>query len=338
MMQRACGVIILNWNGLSLLQRYLPQVVENTPLEMAEIVVADNGSSDGSLDWVRENYPNVRVMAFGENLGFAVGYNRALREGGYRISVLLNSDAAPMDSDWLRPLIDVFHDKDVAAAQPKLLSDRNPRFFEYAGATGGQIDKNGYPYCRGRVFGTVEEDKGQYDAVAPVDVDWASGACLAVDTAAYFEAGGLDESFFAHMEEIDLCWRLKLLGRRVVCVTDSRVRHLGGASLDSASPRKTYLNFRNNLLMLYKNLPKGSWKTRFLIKRRLIDTLAWGQFMVTGRWTHASAILKAHNDFRRMKKQYRQFPERNLIRESARKNILVEYYLKGHRTFLTMDK
>ena len=252
--------------------------------------------------------------------------------------MLLNSDAAPDSDRWIEPLKEAFSDKDIAAAQPKILSEKQPSCFEYAGAAGGFLDKNGYPYCRGRIMGTVEEEMGQYDSDVPVDVDWASGACLAVDTAAYFEAGGLDETFFAHMEEIDLCWRLRLLGRRVVCVTGSTVYHLGGASLDAASPRKTYLNFRNNLLMLYKNLPEGGWKERYLFKRRLLDTLAWGQYVVTGKWSHASAIVKAHCDYRSMKKNYNHFPERNLILESSSHDILSEYYLKGHHTYLTMGK
>ena len=337
-MNTDCGVIILNWNGVELLQRFLPRVVAHTPREVADVVIADNGSTDNSLEWVRTHYPEVRIMSFEKNLGFAAGYNKALREGGYKISVLLNSDAAPDSDGWLEPLKEAFSDRDIAAAQPKILSEKQPSSFEYAGAAGGFIDKNGYPYCRGRIMGTLEEDKRQYDSDIPFDVDWASGACLAVDTEAYFEAGGLDEAFFAHMEEIDLCWRMRLLGRRVVCVTGSTVYHLGGASLDSASPRKTYLNFRNNLLMLYKNLPEGGWKTRYLFKRRLLDTLAWGQYIVTGKWSHASAIVKAHRDYRSMKKEYTRFPERNLVRESDAPDILVEYYLKGHRTYLTMGK
>lgn len=337
-MNADCGVIILNWNGVELLRRFLPRVVANTPPESAEIVVADNGSTDESVEWVKENYPSVRIMSFEKNLGFAAGYNRALKEGGYRISVLLNSDAAPDRDGWIDSLKRVFDDCRVAAAQPKILSERVKGEFEYAGAAGGFLDRNGYPYCRGRVMSVVEKDCGQYDSIVPVDVDWASGACLAVDTAAYLKVGGLDEAFFAHMEEIDLCWRLRLAGYRVVCVTDSEVYHLGGASLDASSPKKTYLNFRNNLLMLYKNLPEGSWKFWFLLKRRLLDTLAWGQYMVSGKWRHASAIVKAHNDYRRMKRNYSSFPERNLLKSNRAPNILIEYFLRGHRTCVRMGK
>ena len=337
-MNADCGVIILNWNGVELLRRFLPRVVANTPPESADIVVADNGSTDDSVCWVRENYPSVRIMSFEKNLGFAAGYNRALKEGGYRISVLLNSDAAPDRNGWIESLKRVFDDGRVAAAQPKILSERVRGEFEYAGAAGGYLDRNGYPYCRGRVMSVVEKDCGQYDSIVPVDVDWASGACLAVDTAAYLKVGGLDEAFFAHMEEIDLCWRLRLAGYRVVCVTDSEVYHLGGASRDASSPKKTYLNFRNNLLMLYKNLPEGSWKFWFLLKRRLLDTLAWGQYMVSGKWRHASAIVKAHNDYRRMKKNYSGFPERNLLKSNRAPNILIEYFLRGRRTCVRMGK
>lgn len=337
-MKRDCGVIILNWNGVELLRRFLPRVVAHTSPESAEIVVADNGSTDDSVEWVKENYPSVRIMEFESNLGFAGGYNRALKEGGYRISVLLNSDAAPDRDGWIEPLKRVFDDGRVAAAQPKIMSERAKGEFEYAGAAGGFLDRNGYPYCRGRIMSTVETDNGQYDSAQPVDVDWASGACLAVDTAAYIEAGGLDEEFFAHMEEIDLCWRLRLRGKRVVCVTDSEVYHLGGASLDASSPRKTYLNFRNNLLMFYKNLPEGGWKSRFLFKRRLLDTLAWGQYILSGKWKHASAIVKAHNDYRRMKGNYRDFPVNNLMKDSGAPNILTEYFLRGRKTYIKPGK
>ena len=338
MVNTDCGVIILNWNGVDLLRRFLPRVVGHTSNEEAEVVVADNGSTDESLAWVRENYPTVRIMAFEKNLGFAAGYNRALKEGGYRISILLNSDAAPMDDGWVEPLKKALSDDRIVAAQPKIRSERNYGMFEYAGAAGGCMDRNGYPYCRGRGMGCVEEDKGQYDSKDPVDVAWASGACLAVNTDAYLKTGGLDESFFAHMEEIDLCWRLRLTGRRVVCVTDSVVFHLGGASLDASSPKKTYLNFRNNLLMLHKNLPSGGWKTRFLLKRRMLDTLAWGQYIFMGKWEHASAVMKAHCDYRRMKNAYKDFPVENLLRKPGVPNILTEYYLHGHRTYLMMGK
>lgn len=337
-MKRDCGVIILNWNGVELLRRFLPRVVAHTSPESAEVVVADNGSTDDSVEWVKENYPSVRILEFESNLGFAGGYNRALKEGGYRISVLLNSDAAPDSDGWIEPLKRVFDDGRVAAAQPKIMSERVKGKFEYAGAAGGFLDRNGYPYCRGRIMSTVETDNGQYDCAQPIDVDWASGACLAVDTAAYIEAGGLDEAFFAHMEEIDLCWRLRLMGKRVVCVTDSEVYHLGGASLDASSPKKTYLNFRNNLLMLYKNLPEGGWKSRFLFKRRLLDTLAWGQYILSGKWKHASAIVKAHNDYRRMKGNYRDFPVNNLMKDSGAPNILTEYFLRGHKTYIKPGK
>lgn len=336
-MNSDCGIIILNWNGIDLLRRFLPRVAEYTPKESAEIVVADNGSTDESISWIKKNFPNVRIMAFERNLGFAAGYNRALKECGYRISVLLNSDAAPSCEGWLDPLKAVFADPSIAAAQPKIMSERDPHRFEYAGAAGGFLDRNGYPYCRGRIMGTVEEDRGQYDAKDPVEVDWASGACLVVDTEAFLSVGGFDESFFAHMEEIDLCWRLRLSGRKVVCVTNSEVSHLGGASLDAFSPQKTYLNFRNNLLMLYKNLPAGKYKEIFLIKRRLLDTLAWGHNVVTGKWHHASAIVKAHNDFRQMKENYQSFPDKNLLDRKA-PDILKEYFFKGHRRYLTLGK
>lgn len=323
------AVVILNWNGLELLKQYVPKVLANSP--EATVVVADNASSDGSVQWLEEHHPDVKIIAFKENYGYAGGYNRAVELlDGYSRLVLLNSDAFPA-ARWLQPLEKALDQNDVAAAQPKILSARNPHMFEYAGAAGGFLDINGYPYCRGRIFDTVEADAGQYDEGG--DIFWASGAALAIKRAAYLEAGGLDELFFAHMEEIDLCWRLKLAGKRIVYVPGSKVYHLGGASLDASSPHKTYLNFRNNLLMLYKNLPKCVATTGLLLRRRLLDTLAWARYAATGKFGHAAAIVKAHRDFAKMRANYTQSASINMLRQSPRVNILTQYYLKRHRTF-----
>lgn len=329
-MKKPVTVIILNWNGEKLLGEFLPSVDRFTPRRIADVIVADNGSTDGSLDLLRRDFPDVAVLPFDKNLGFAAGYNRALRETGYRYTVLLNSDVAVKD-DWLTPLFDYMEaHTDVAACQPKIRSYRNPAMFEYAGAAGGFLDRNGYPYCRGRIFASVEPDNGQYDDT--VDVDWASGACLMVRTADYEAVGGLDASFFAHMEEIDLCWRLRRSGRRVVAVGDAAVFHLGGGSLPAENPRKTYLNFRNNLLMLRKNLPAGRRRSA-LIRRRLLDTVAWAKMMATLDFANASAVLKAHRDYRRMAKELHESEFESEADINGRPNILTAFYFKKIRQF-----
>lgn len=251
------AVIILNWNGAELLRQFLPSVVAGTSPRLADIIVADNGSDDDSVEWVRQHYPEVVLLPFPENYGFAQGYNLSIEQAkAYEYVVLLNSDVETPDG-WLEPLV-AYADRhpEVAVCQPKLLSYRDKNRFEYAGAAGGFLDRYGYPFCRGRIFGTIEADNGQYDT--PCDIFWASGAALFIRTRVYTEVGGLDPYFFAHMEEIDLCWRVHLAGYRIVCLPESRVYHLGGATLAASDPRKTYLNFRNNLLMLHKNLPPDS--------------------------------------------------------------------------------
>lgn len=324
------AVIILNWNGERFLREFLPSVVKHTPAGIADVIVADNGSTDGSIDLLRSDFPDVRRIEFPENHGFAEGYNRAIKAvaGEYRYTVLLNSDVR-VDDDWLTPLHDFLRSyPEAGAVQPKILSLNEPEKFEYAGAAGGFLDRNGYPYCRGRIFDTVEEDCGQYDT--PMQVDWASGAALMVDNDLYIKVGGLDKAFFAHMEEIDLCWRIRLAGREIWAVPSAHVYHLGGGSLPASNPRKTYLNFRNNLLMLYKNLPR-SVRTRRLIRRRLLDTMAWAKFIASADFKNASAVVKAHRDFSRMKGAYNTDPAHDLL--SGRPNILTEYFAKGKRKY-----
>ncbi|MDE6298133.1 MAG: glycosyltransferase family 2 protein, partial [Muribaculaceae bacterium] len=235
------GVIILNWNGLQLLKEFLPTAAKYTRGDDVQLVVADNGSTDGSADWVRSNFPEVRVMEFTENLGFAGGYNKAILESDYDYVVLLNSDVEVTEG-WWQPLLKYMESNPEAGAlQPKIRSYRNRDYFEYAGAAGGFLDRLGYPYCRGRVLGKIEKDEGQYDG-KPAEVTWASGAALMVRVKAYREVGGLDERFFAHMEEIDLCCRMIAAGYKVMALSDSVVFHVGGASLEQGNPKKTYLN------------------------------------------------------------------------------------------------
>ena len=324
------AVIILNWNGEKLLKEFLPSVVKNTEENLTDIIVADNGSTDGSVELLSREFPTVKLLRFDTNLGFAGGYNRALEETGYKYTVLLNSDIST-PAGWLQPLFDFMEaHPEAGACQPKIRSYKAPEMFEYAGASGGFIDRNGYPYCRGRLFSTVEKDEGQYDT--PIEVFWATGAAFMVRTRLYLEAGGLDVDFFAHMEEIDLCWRLQLMGKTLWCIPESIVYHLGGGSLPAENPRKTYLNFRNNLLLLHKNLPAKDLRSA-LLRRRLLDTLAWAKFVVTLDFANASAILKAHGDFRKMRTRYTSHPEVNLLIQPRRPNILTEYYLRGKRRF-----
>ena len=326
-MKKKLAVIILNWNGRKLLERFIPDAAANTIGEEADLFVADNGSTDDSLEWLRANHPGVKVIPFPENYGFAEGYNRALEATRYPYTVLLNSDVR-VPAGWWQPLLHFMEENpDVAACQPKIRSERQPEMFEYAGAAGGYLDRFGYPYCRGRLFDRVERDEGQYDG-PPADVAWASGAALMVRTQDYLDAGGLDADFFAHMEEIDLCCRLLARGRRVCALTDSAVYHVGGASLDQSSPPKTYLNFRNNLLLLHKNLPRRRGRA-LLLKRRLLDTLAFGMFLLKGNFSHARAVLKAHGDFRRMRRKYTDLPERDVLSTlpGAGRCIVLDRYL-----------
>lgn len=331
------AVVILNWNGAALLRRFLPSVIANTSPEEATVIVADNGSTDDSLQVLTGEFPGVEVIRFDRNHGFAQGYNLALEEcrrQGYDFALLLNSDVE-VPAGWLAPMLEYMHRyPDVAACQPKILWHTHPDTFEYAGACGGFIDRNGYPYCRGRIMGTLEKDGGQYDE--PMEIFWASGAAMLVRIADYFAAGGLDPRFFAHMEEIDLCWRMQLLGHKIAVVPQSRVYHLGGGSLDAGNPRKTYLNFRNNLLMLHKNLPDSSRRTT-LLRRRLLDTIAWAKYAITLHWRHAAAIWRAHRDFARMRRLYTGHPADDLLHTSPRRpDILTSYYLRRHRTFSSL--
>ncbi|MDE6109917.1 MAG: glycosyltransferase family 2 protein [Muribaculaceae bacterium] len=322
------AVIILNWNGASLLRRFLPSVMAGTDSSVADVIVADNGSTDDSLDVLRDEFPGVKVLAYPENYGFAEGYNKALADTRYPYTVLLNSDVA-VRPGWVNTLHEYMEEHPgTGACQPKILSAVNPKYFEYAGASGGFLDRHGYPYCRGRIFDTCEEDHGQYDTT--MEIHWATGAALMVRTQLYLDLGGLDPAFFAHMEEIDLCWRMRLAGHKIAVVPAAVVEHLGGASLAAGNPRKTYLNFRNNLLMLHKNLPDGS-RRGTLVRRRLLDTLAWCKFVASLDFKNAAAILKAHKDFRKMRARYDEHPSADLI--AGERNILLDYYLRRRHSF-----
>ncbi|MBP5680363.1 MAG: glycosyltransferase family 2 protein [Bacteroidales bacterium] len=333
------AVIILNWNGMShgLIRRYLPSVVENTNPNLADVIVADNGSTDNSLEVIAQEFPSVRTIALSQNFGFAEGYNQAIAQVEHPYVVLLNDDVA-CAPHWLDPLVEYMEQhSEVLAAQPKLKSDRDRTLFEYAGAAGGFLDRMGYPYCRGRLFQDVEKDLGQYDS--PCAIDWATGACLMVRRQAYLDAGGLDGEFFAHMEEIDLCWRLRRMGGKVMCLPFSEVYHLGGASLSADNPRKTLLNFRNSLLMLYKNLPEDQ-RDGILFRRKLLDGLAALNFILHGQFVHAKAIWRAHRQASQMIRDiYSKAPASSTLFGLAplgQVNILYRYYIKRQKTFSSL--
>jgi hypothetical protein len=286
------AVVILNHNGSSYLKKFLPGVLSNSV--GAAVVVADNHSTDDSVEWVRGNFPAVQLIQLTRNEGFSRGYNLALRQVEADYYVLLNSDVE-VTPGWLGPLVRLMNAQpDVAACQPKIRSFADKTKFEYAGAAGGYLDRWGYPFCRGRLFDTLEEDCSQYDDDR--DIDWATGACMVVRAPAYWQAGGLDDHFFAHMEEIDLCWRLRNMGYRVRYCGESTVYHVGGGTLNKVHPRKTFLNFRNGIVLLYKNLPAGQvWFTLFI--RMVLDGLAAFKMLFSDGPAHFWAVIRAHFDF-----------------------------------------
>lgn len=300
---------MLNYNGQKHLETFLPSVVQYTPSYLADIVLADNASTDHSVAWVNENYPMVETMQFEKNYGFADGYNIAIGRVKTPYVVLLNTDVE-VTKGWLLPMLEYFesHSK-VVAVQPKILQYKRKTHFEYAGACGGYMDIFGYPFCRGRIFDYVEEDNGQYDK--PCKVFWATGACLMVRRVDFIDYGGFDENFFAHQEEIDLCWRIRARGREVAAVPKSVVYHLGGGTLSMQDARKTYLNFRNNHFLLYKNLSFGRWMV-LAFMRFFLDYLAAFMFVVKGKGADAKAIVKARIDFLRMKSKIRPLRKKNM--------------------------
>ncbi len=334
---RKIAIVILNWNGKAMLERYLPSVCRFSQLEGAVVVVADNGSTDDSVSYVKEHFPSVQLVLLDENYGFAEGYNRSLSQLDAEYFLLLNSDVE-VTEDWLSPML-AYMDAhpDVAACQPKIRSFVDKGKFEHAGACGGFLDKYAFPFCRGRLFGAVESDAGQYDTVA--DIFWATGAALLIRSDDYASVGGLDGSFFAHMEEIDLCWRLRSRGRRIVCVPESVVYHLGGGTLNVENPRKTFLNFRNNLLMIYKNVP-NDYLNRVLLARFFFDYLAAFQYLLKGDWKNAKAIFKARCEFRKIRGEYTEKRKSNLAAQSVKdipevldRSLVFSYYLFGKKKF-----
>ncbi|MCF4101235.1 glycosyltransferase family 2 protein [Gillisia sp. M10.2A] len=309
------AVVILNWNGVELLKQFLPTVLDYSA--HAKVYVADNASTDTSVEYVTHNHPEVAIIQNKVNGGFAKGYNDALSHLTEDILILLNSDVQ-VTPYWLEPIKEIFENEtDVAAVQPKILDFKNPECFEYAGAAGGFIDKFGYPYCRGRIFDSIEKDEGQYDD--EVDIFWASGACLAIRNTVYREAGGLDEDYFAHQEEIDLCWRIHNLGYRIKYTYKSVIYHVGGATLSTYNPKKTYYNFRNSLYNLVKNVPSNQ-VLFVVICRMILDGIASLKFLLNIDYEHFKSVFKAHIDF------YKELPK--LLKKRKKIANKVDYFSK----------
>ncbi len=292
-MQPNVAVVILNWNGKALLERFLPSVIA-TEYPNLQLILGDNASTDDSVAYVKNNFPQIRILENNQNYGFAGGYNHILSRVEADYFVLLNSDVE-VPVNWIQPVIDLMQsDEKIAVAQPKIKWQQQKNQFEYAGAAGGFMDLHAFPFCRGRIFDSVEHDNGQYNT--NIDIFWASGAAFFIKTKAWKEVGGLDIDLFAHMEEIDLCWRLKNLSYKIVCCTNSEVYHLGGGTLNANNPYKTYLNFRNNLIIMQKNLPVQDAYFRIFI-RLWLDLAAWIQFLLKGKFDFSMAISKAHLHF-----------------------------------------
>jgi GT2 family glycosyltransferase len=330
------AVVILNWNGRKFLETFLPSVIQHS--SEAEIIIADNASTDDSLSFLSQSYPQLRQIRLGKNLGYSAGYNAALRQIEAEYYVLLNSDIEVTEG-WLRPVIELMdNDLSIAACQPKIRSYHQRDEFEYAGAAGGFIDKLGYPFCRGRIFDSIEKDLGQYDVTD--EIFWATGACLFARSSAYWEVGGLDDDFFAHLEEIDLCWRLKNKGYKIYYCHSSLVFHVGGGTLHKTNPHKTYLNFRNSLYMLYKNLER-KYLLRVIFLRLILDGIAGVKFM-TDSFKHTWAIVRAHFSFYgkigMLQKKRNELLKNNLGHTGVYKGWIINaYYLKGIKTFSKLN-
>ncbi len=330
------AVVILNWNGENFFRKFLANVVNNTALDDVEVIVADNGSTDGSISFLEKNFPSIRTIKLDKNYGFASGYNLALKQIDAEYYVLLNSDI-DVPQGWLNPLIQFMDlNSNAAACMPKILDYNNPLYFEYAGAAGGFIDFLGYPFCRGRILSNIEEDKGQYDK--PLEIFWASGACLFIRSEVYWAAGGLDDDFFAHMEEIDLCWRVKRLGYSNWCVPDSKVFHVGGGTLPNNNPRKLYYNYRNSLFMLVKNLPRKKLFLTLLL-RLILDGLSAMAYLIKGKFGFFKAVFMAHTSFWKsigtLRKKLKSIDRSNPKVDSQilRKSILIEFFLNKKKTY-----
>jgi len=331
------AIVILNWNGKKFLSQFLPVLISNTKNTDSEIIIADNDSKDDSIEYLNSTHPEIKQIILDKNYGFTGGYNRALAQIDSEYFVLLNSDVE-VTENWLPPLINLLDsDKTIAAVMPKILSITNRNEFEYAGAAGGFIDKYGYPFCRGRILGTVENDFDQYNQ--ETDIFWATGACMVIRSELFKNLGGFDDNFFAHMEEIDLCWRLKNSGYRIVYCPNSIVYHVGGGTLPNNNPFKLYLNYRNNLFLLFKNLPKKGFY-RILFTRMILDGVSAILFLLKLSIPSFTAVLKAHFHFYkslRTLKVKRKIIQSNSIKsdhpEIFKKSIVFDYFVRKKKIF-----
>lgn len=314
------AVVILNYNGEKMLQQFLPSVIKYTPDDIADVIVADNASTDKSMDVLKEQFPSVKTLVLDKNYGFAGGYNRAIEQIDYEYILLLNSDVEATEG-YLEPLVEAL-DKDakLVSVQPKLLAQKAKDKFEYAGAAGGFLDKYGYPFCRGRIFETIETDEHQYDT--ELDVLWTTGAAMLVRRKEYLENGGLDDRFFAHQEEIDLCWRLASRGYKLRCIPTSILYHVGGGTLDAKNPRKTFLNFRNNLCMIYKNAVDAN---KILFIRFFLDYMAASVYLLKGEIGNVKAVWNARREFAKMKADLKKDRDENLSKTVCKPEGLVDY-------------
>lgn len=336
------SIVILNWNGREFLEKFLPGLIRDSDMPGAEVVIADNASSDDSIRYLEKEFPDLKIIRLEKNLGFSGGYNRAFQEIDSKYTLLLNSDIE-VTRDWLSPLLDhMENDENCAACTPKIKDFNSRDKFEYAGAAGGYIDRYGYPFCRGRIFDELESDQGQFDD--PADIFWGSGACLMVRSELYKAAGGLDEQFFAHMEEIDLCWRLKMMGHTIRYIPTSTVYHVGGGTLKRGHPMKTFLNFRNNLLLLHKNLPLRRRK-RIIFIRMLLDGVSAFRFLLQGAVKDFTAVIRAHMAYHGMKRSYGSLALRNnnkgngvIVSGIYPKSIVAAFFLKGKKRFNQLEQ
>ena len=329
MIEKKIAVVILNWNGAKLLEQFLPSVVAHS--NEAAIYVADNASTDNSIAIIKSKFPSIKIIQNAGNFGFAAGYNIALQQVEEEYYALVNSDIE-VTPNWLTPILSIFENEpNIGIIQPKILDYKNKEFFEYAGAAGGFIDKYGYPFCRGRIFETLEKDTHQYDDEC--EIFWASGACFFIRSAIFRKLNGFDDDFFAHQEEVDLCWRAFNLGYKAKYTSKSTVYHVGGATLNESNPKKTFLNFRNSLLMLVKNLPKSKL-FGILFIRLLLDGLAGIYFIFQGKFQHCFAILKAHFHFYHLIS--RNLKKRNAFQSNIyykTNSIVLQYYVKNGKVF-----
>lgn len=328
------GIVILNWNGIELLKTYLPSVVAHSIGH--KIYLADNASTDDSIKWIKNKYPRVHIIAMPKNTGYAGGYNIALKSVEEKVVCLLNNDVA-VTAGWCDTLGSRFDlDRQLAACQPKLLDDKKKEYFEYAGAAGGFLDRYAYPFCRGRIFDTIEKDLGQYDD--PKELHWGSGACLFLRKSAFVEVGEMDEDYFAHQEEIDLCWRLRHAGYTIGYEPNSLVYHLGGGTLNSLSAQKTFYNFRNSLYNIVKNEHASNW-IFILYIRMLLDGVAGIRFLTAFKWSHFIAVIRAHFSFyahfyQLLQKRKKVKLLKNTNKSDAIKlSVVYQYFIKGNKTY-----